>query len=135
MCPNGVSIQQAKDEFLTISRFAVVGVIATVIHVGIVWILITQISIEPLPANLVAFLTAFTVSFSGQYIWTFRSSRNWKSAIIRFFTIAFIGFLFNNVVLITLLAIGFLSDSHAAVLSACVIPVISYFAGRFWAFK
>ena len=135
MRPGGAIIDQTKQEVLTMSRFTLVGIIAACVHISIVWALITQISIEALLANLVAFLTAFIISFTGQYLWTFRSNRNWQSALIRFFLISLLAFALNNMALITLLDLGFMSDSLAAILSACVIPVITYLAGRFWAFK
>ena len=135
MRSNGTIIHQAKQEVLTMSRFTLVGIAAACVHIGIVWVLITQFGIETLFANLVAFLTAFIVSFSGQYLWTFRSKRNWQSALIRFFLISLLGFALNNIVLITLLDLGFMSDSVTAMLSACIIPVVTYVAGRFWAFK
>lgn len=112
-----------------------VGVAAACVHISIVWALITELGIEALLANLAAFLTAFSVSFMGQYLWTFRSKRYWQSAIVRFFLISLLGFAANNLVLITLLDMGVMSDSLAAVLSACIIPVVTYLAGRFWAFN
>jgi len=128
-------IHQAKKEFLTMSRFTLVGILAACVHISIVWTLISQLGIEALSANLVAFLTAFIVSFTGQYLWTFRSNQNWQSALIRFFLISLLGFALNNTVLIAVLSLGLMSDSLAAILSACVIPVITYLAGRLWAFK
>jgi len=117
------------------SRFTLVGIAAACIHIGIVWALITQLGIEVLLANLIAFLTAFLISFSGQYLWTFRSKRHWHSALIRFFIISLSGFALNNVVLIALLELGLMPDVITAMLSACIIPVFTYIAGRFWAFR
>jgi len=135
MRPGETIIQQAKKEVLTLSRFTLVGIAAACVHISIVWILISQLGIETLLANLAAFLTAFVVSFTGQYLWTFRSKRYWQSALIRFFLISLFGFAVNNIVLIILLDMGVMSDSFTAVLSACVIPVVTYLAGRFWAFN
>lgn len=135
MRPGGTLINQAKQEVLTMSRFTLVGIAAACVHISIVWVLITRLGLETLLANLAAFLTAFSVSFAGQYLWTFRSKRYWQSALIRFFLISLFGFAVNNIVLIALLDLGFMSDSLAAVLSACVIPVVTYLAGRYWAFK
>jgi len=135
MRPGGSIIHKARQEVLTLSRFTLVGITAAFVHIGIVWVLITQHEIETLLANLVAFLTAFMVSFTGQYLWTFRTKRYWQSALIRFFLISLAGFSGNNIVLISLLDMGVMSDSFAAILSACVIPIVTYLAGRFWAFN
>lgn len=135
MRPSGNIIHQAKQEVLTMSRFTLVGITAACVHISIVWALITQLGIETLLANLFAFLIAFIVSFAGQYLWTFRSKRYWKNALIRFFLTSLLGFMVNNIVLIAVLDMEILSDSLTAVLSACVIPLVTYLAGRFWAFK
>jgi len=135
MRPGGSIIHKARQEVLTLSRFTLVGITAACVHIVIVWVLITQLGIETLLANLVAFLTAFMVSFTGQYLWTFRTKRYWQSALIRFFLISLAGFSGNNIVLISLLDMGVMSDSFAAILSACVIPIVTYLAGRFWAFN
>jgi len=135
MHTGGTIFQQTKQEVLTLSRFSIVGIAAAFVHIGIVWALISQLGIEALSANLMAFLTAFFVSFTGQYAWTFRSKRNWRSALIRFFLISLLGFVLNNIVLITILDLGIMRDSLAAVLSAGIIPAVTYLAGRFWAFK
>ena len=135
MRPGGTIIHQAKQEVLTLSRFTLVGIVAACVHISIVWFLITYLGIEALLANLAAFLSAFIVSFTGQYLWTFRSKRYWQSALMRFFLISLFGFMVNNIVLIALLDVGIMSDSLSAVLSACIIPVVTYLAGRFWAFS
>ena len=135
MRPGGNIIHHVRKEVLTMSRFTLVGIVATCVHISIVWVLIEQFSIETLLANLAAFLTAFIVSFTGQHLWTFRSNRSWWSSLARFFPVSLFGFVLNNVVLISLLDLGLMSDSHAAILSACIIPVVTYLAGRFWVFK
>ena len=135
MCPDENIIHRARKEVLTMSRFTIVGIIATCIHISIVWVLIAQFRIEALLANLVAFLAAFIFSFTGQHLWTFRSKRSWRSALARFFPVSSFGFVLNNIVLISLLDMGYMPDSLAAMLSACVIPIVTFLAGRFWAFR
>lgn len=132
---NGAPLRRTLEELFTASRFALVGVVATSIHIGVVWILISQFMVAPFLANLIAFLTAFVFSFTGQYIWTFRSDRHWLSALARFFFIASSAFAVNNIVLISLLRSELMNSSLAAVLAVFVIPLFTYFSGRFWAFR
>ena len=122
-------------ELLMLSRFAIVGVAATSIHIGAVWILIRQFDVQPLLANLIAFGGAFAVSFIGQYRWTFRSEQDWSSALRRFFAVSACGFVLNNAALVGLLKSQLASPELSAALSACVVPLVTYMLNRVWAFK
>jgi putative flippase GtrA len=130
----GLAIQRAAEELLTVSRFSLVGIAAAGIHIGIVWILIAQTDISVLIANFVAFLVAFGFSFIGQYFWTFRSTSNLRRTLLRFFSVALGAFITNNLILVVLLNTQLLDDLLAAVFAVFVIPLITYLAGRFWAF-
>ncbi len=117
------------------SRFTIVGLAATATHLGIVWGLVTARALPPLPANLAAFLCAFVVSFTGQYFWTFRSTRNHYAALWRFFVVAGSAFLLNNVVLVGLLDAGVMPERWATVLAVLVIPPFTYLFSRIWALR
>lgn len=132
---NGTLRRRTLEELFTASRFSLVGIAATGIHIGLVWTLIAQFMASPFIANLTAFLFAFVFSFTGQYLWTFRSTRHWPSALTRFFSISFGAFVVNNFVLIGLLRLELIDSSLAAALAACVIPLFTYLFGRFWAFR
>lgn len=131
----GTAIWRAVEELLTAWRFTLVGVTAASIHVSVVWFLIARWDVDPMVANLVAFLFAFGFSFTGQYRWTFRSSHNWHNALTRFFVVALTALLINNIALFALLGLQVMRSSLAAMLAACIIPFFTYVASRFWAFR
>jgi putative flippase GtrA len=116
-------------------RFAVVGAAATLVHMLVVWLLIEQASLPPLLANLLAFLTAFAVSFSGHYLWTFGAPGNPVRAMRRLFVISGSAFAVNTVLLAALLRAGWLTPSAAAVIAAGVVPAITFVASRVWGFR
>ncbi|WP_285274606.1 GtrA family protein [Halopseudomonas bauzanensis] len=122
-------------ELLIAARFGVVGAAATTLHIGVVWALLTYSELPALLANLAAFLCAFTLSFAGNYIWTFSAPGSPGRAMRRFFLISMIAFIANSTVLITLLASGRLSPPLAAVASAAIVPGISFIASRLWGFR
>ena len=126
---------KVKREFFTVSKFTVVGVLAALVHIGVVWFLIEFFQWPPFVANLLAFLTAFSVSFTGQYYWTFRTNRVWHHALARFFTVSLAAFAVNNIVLAGLLDADLTSPALSAVVAAMVIPLFTYVLGRFWAFS
>lgn len=128
-------MDKMRKEFLLLSRFSIVGIIAAIIHIGLVWLFIAELNVEPVRANTFAFLIAFGVSFLGQYFWTFRTNQHWLRAIIKFFTVSFIAFGMNNLLLLSLLKIGIFTNTIAAIFSASIIPVVTYLFARFWVFQ
>jgi len=121
-------------ELFTAGRFALVGIAATATHMLVVWNLVEAGYFPVLGANLVAFLTAFGVSFAGHYLWTFRAPGKPIRAMRRFFAIAFSAFAVNSALLAGLLDGELLPERWAAVLAAAVIPLITYLASRAWGF-
>jgi putative flippase GtrA len=130
-----ITRQRTFIELLTIGRFAIVGVLATIVHIGIVWALIVYAELHTFVANFVAFLMAFTVSFSGHYYWTFYSKNNRWRAIKRFFFIAASAFMVNNIVLAGLLSVEQITPVFAAICAVFVIPVFTYVLSRLWVFR
>jgi putative flippase GtrA len=122
-------------EFLTASRFAIVGLAATAVHVVAVWTLLHTTNIPVYLATLCAFLIAFGVSFGGHYFWTFGVSGPLARSFVRFFLISLTGLGTNLVLLTLLMHSGRFSPSTCAVAGALVVPAISYCASRLWGFK
>lgn len=127
--------QRFVHELIVASRFAFVGIAATAIHMSIVWQLAGANSLPILGANLIAFLAAFGVSFTGHYIWTFSSPGRPKTAIRRFFIISGSGFVANTLLLAALVSSEWLTPRIAAVSSAALVPFFTYATSRLWGFK
>ncbi|WP_422617302.1 GtrA family protein [Rhodoferax sp.] len=122
-------------ELLIAARFGFVGIFSTSIHIMTVWLLLDESRMTPISANTLAFLIAFGFSFGGNYLWTFRSPGSPRRAIFRFFLIAASAFAANTLILAFLVHEGWFSPVVSAVLSASVVPVISFSASRFWCFS
>lgn len=114
-----------------LARFGGVGVLATLVHLGVAAALLgVWPSASPFLANLVAFLLAFQVSFWGHRHFTFRKD----GKAHRFFVLALGGFALNNGVLASLLAVSQLDGMTAIVIATFSVPLMVYLAARFWAF-
>lgn len=122
-------------ELLIAVRFGVIGIAATVLHIGMVWVLVGSTQLPALLANLIAFLCAFVLSFTGNYIWTFSTPGSPGKAMRRFFLISLGAFLVNSTLLAAILTSGWLSPRLAAVASASVVPGITFLASRLWGFR
>jgi putative flippase GtrA len=122
-------------ELLTASRFAIVGLAATAVHVVAVWTILQTTSIPVYLATCCAFLIAFTVSFSGHYFWTFGAPGSPMRSLVRFFLISLTGFGTHLVLLAVLLHTGYFAPATCAVAAAMIVPAITYGASRLWGFR
>jgi len=131
-----MNFKKISHEILTVARFGLVGVTATIIHMLVAAALITQVKIHPFLANTIAFSVAFFISFFGHYFWSFQSkAQSTNKAIKRFFLIAAGGFGFNTLVLATLLKSGITTPLLSTMIAIAVVPFMTFIASRFWAFK
>lgn len=119
----------------TAARFGLVGIAATAVHTLIALVLTATDVAHPLVANLIAFLTAFTVSFLGHHLWSFRGGRRWARRMIRFLAIALAGLAANSTALAGWLAWVPLPEELGIVVTVALIPLVSYLGARFWAFS
>ncbi|NQY96288.1 MAG: GtrA family protein [Henriciella sp.] len=72
-------------------RFGVIGVLATIVHAAILWILVETAGLRPSIATIFAFLGALNVSYFGHYYFTFRSTEPHRRALPGFVLTAVVG--------------------------------------------
>nr|WP_321445495.1 glycosyltransferase family 39 protein [uncultured Cohaesibacter sp.] len=122
-------------EFLTLMRFGIVGVGATLVHMSVAAGLVHFALANVFIANLAAYMTAFLVAFTGHFLWTFQKGAPLKQAIWRYFVISLSAFGANNLVLLGLVESGLVSKVTSVIIAAAIVPAISYVASRLWGFK
>ena len=128
------SVSKVSDALRQAGRFGLVGIAATLTHLGVAQI-VFRMSGEPLLANGVGFAVAFFVGLLGHYHFTFPGQKSPLRAFCRYGVIAVIGFLANNVVLIGLVAWGWVGEAFALSVAILVVPAGTYLASRFWGFS
>ena len=118
-----------------IFRFLVIGGSAAAVHWLVVLAVVSQTGMEPLIANIIAFLCAFSVSYFGHKNWTFEArDQAHGPAAVKFFTVAVTGFCINESVYALLLKgmhIHYLIGSAVAIVTAAVS---TYVLSQSWAF-
>jgi putative flippase GtrA len=122
-------------EVLTLGRFIIIGIAATLLHIGVALIALHFFGWAVFPSNLIAFLIAFVLAFIGHYHYTFRAAAQYHRALVRYFVISATAFAVNNVLLFALVKSGVLSDIVSVILAVAVIPLISFTASRLWGFR
>jgi putative flippase GtrA len=128
--------QRAIAEFLTLFRFGIVGAASTLTHLLVALIAYNQFGLAPLPANVIGFLFAFSVSFGGHSYWTFRGHEaELKASIVRLLIVSIFGFLLNNSILWVLVEKTALGGNQAIILAALIVPPVTYLLSKLWVFR
>ena len=114
------------------ASFSSIGLINTLIHLGVVVALVDGISFHPVPANALAFAIANVFSFFANTRWSFGNAPT-IARYRRFFLVSVAG------LAITVLFSGLAAaaDWHylAGVGLICIaLPLLSFFAHRSWTF-
>ena len=81
-----------KKVFWQLCRFGIVGVSAAVVNYLIVVVIVEYGHWQPLLANIVAYLLAFNVSYTGHRLFTFSHKAHEKSSLTKFFVVSLTGF-------------------------------------------
>jgi putative flippase GtrA len=116
--------------------FILVGTSAAGVHWVVAVLSVQYIHLNPLWANLIGWLVAFMVSFTGHYQLTFRYQRaGVKQAIRRFFLISTCGFAVNELSYAYFLATT--QISYEWLLAGILVAVAgaTFVASRIWGFK
>ncbi|MBB1625100.1 sugar translocase [Achromobacter sp. UMC71] len=119
-----------------VSLFIAVGCAAAATHWGVAVTCVEALGAAPLLANLIGWLVAFVVSFSGHYRLTFRHSHTpWTIAVRRFFFISAVGFVINESAYAWLLRVTAVRYDILLALILIALAVATFITSRLWAFR
>jgi putative flippase GtrA len=118
-----------------LSRFGLIGIIATAVHVSVGLGLHEVADMRPLWANLIAFCCALAVSFFGQTRLTFPDSTADGSAFVRFSVVAVSGLALNQTIVWAMTSIFGGPYWLALAIIVCTVPGITFLLLKFWALK
>lgn len=118
--------------------FGVVGITAMLVHLGSVALVLVPIGLEPLLANILAFLIAFQVSHAGHRRLTFAAAAVSTPAAQsrgRFFAVAVASFVLNELLYWALLRYTSLDYRVALCIVLLLVSALTFFLARYWAFS
>jgi putative flippase GtrA len=116
-------------------KFLIVGGIAATVHFCIVLLLVETLHLNPLLANIFAFLVAFVVSFTGQKMFTFADrQKSLKESIGPYFLISLTSFIANEFLFSVALYLFDLRYPLALFIVLIIVAVGTYFGSKYWAF-
>lgn len=117
-------------------RFGIVGICAAIINMLVVVWLVQKFNVQPLLANIFAFLIAFNISYNGHYYWSFANAkRKYRFFVSRFLVVAIISFVLNEGLFYIFLHLFSWYYVWALLLTLLIVPIFSFVCSKFWAFK
>lgn len=130
-------MKRDPDKYLSreLVSFVLIGAVATGTHILCLVVLVELFLWTALPASCVGALAGAFVSYWLNYHHTFRSTRPHQVALPRFLIVAAIAFVLNGALLTWLLQAFGLNYLLAQILTTLTILVITFSAGRWWAFR
>lgn len=118
-----------------LSSFVFVGATAALVHWLVVVLLVSSASWEPLTANVIGWLVAFNVSYTGHYFLTFRALQSGlKASLPRFFILSALGFLINESAYAILLRETTMPYEALLGMILVGVAVLTFIFSRLWAF-
>ena len=115
--------------------FAGVGAIGTAGHYLVLVLLVELFAVVPVAATTVAFVVGAIINYILNYRYTFSSDKPHLPAMSKFFTIAFVGMLFNGLAMdfgIRQLGVNYLV---AQILATIIVLQWNFFANKLWTFS
>lgn len=118
----------------SVFSFAAVGTLAALVHLLVFGLLKNHLL--PEIANLFAFLVAFSFSFAGHRLLSFRDAKtSIKESFQRFFLTSVAGFACNQLMFMILFRAMHWSDWMALVSALGMAALQTFALSRWWAFK
>lgn len=115
--------------------FGAVGITAMLVHLGCVALVLVPLGLDPLVANVIAFLMAFQVSHAGHQRLTFgHHDAPASRSRLRFFSVALASFILNELMYWALLRLTALDYRVALAMVLVAVAALTYIIARQWAF-
>ena len=114
--------------------FGVVGVAATLSHVGVAWLLIEGIAINAYLANTMGACVALIVSFLGNASFTFSTNRSFWSSAGRYVWVSLLSLTLTSIILALTRHYG-LSTVAYVIAVLITVPPATFFLAQLWAFS
>jgi putative flippase GtrA len=119
-----------------IFAFGSIGILAAVVNFAVLIFIVECFHWHPWPANILAFMLAFQVSFFGHHHWTFRgvSTAKKRHIWVRFLIVATFSMLMNQgLYAIYLYLIPWYG--LALFFTLATVPPITFVLAKLWAFR
>lgn len=116
-------------------RFGIVGSLAAAVHFSIVISLVEIAELQPLVANIFAFMISFQVSYFGHRRFTFAALTEHRVALPRLLLVSSSAFAANEGLYYLFLTLFHLPYALALFLVLAILPLLTFTISKVWVFR
>ena len=122
------------EDFWRLARFSIVGVVATVLHIGVAMIAVAAMGANPTVAAMIGFTAAFAVSYFGHFRFTFAAPGRHRDYLLKFAVSSLASLVLSTGMVWVATAILGIDYKPSLIALAVIVPVGNYLVNRFWVF-
>jgi putative flippase GtrA len=118
-----------------ITRYAIVGFLGTLTHIGILVALVEALHQEPVFSSTVGFMVALVLSYFLNRNWTFQTNLGHSYALTRYVIISLLGLLLNSGIMyltVNILGWWYLLGQFTVIL---IVPASNFWLNSSWSFR
>jgi putative flippase GtrA len=118
-----------------IFKYGVVGVLGTLVHIGVLAIMVEVFQVNAIIGSIIGFIGALLSSYLLNYHWTFESTHDHLSSFTRYLLVSLVGLGLNTLLMyltVTVLKWWYIYGQLTVIL---VVPATNYVLNRFWTFR
>ena len=133
--PDGPAVNiGGMTTFYQIVRFGLVGVLATLVHVGVAWSSLHFLHVVPVAANFMGFCVAIAFSMGGHAMFTFRQALTPAKAM-RFTVVSVSSLGFSSLLVLAGQHLSSLPEDAIVIGAALLTPAFTYMCHSLWTFR
>jgi putative flippase GtrA len=115
-------------------KFSAVGAVGTLAHYAVLVSLVQLLSVNVLVASSIGAIAGALVNYSLNYKWTFNSNRRHSEAMVKFFTVATVGFVMNGLFMGLFTKVLVFHYLIAQVMTTGIVLFWNFLANHYWTF-
>ena len=115
-------------------KFSAVGVVGTMAHYSVLVFLVQLLSVNVLVASSIGALVGALVNYLLNYKWTFNSNKRHSEAMVKFFTVAAVGFIMNGLFMMLFTEVLVFHYLIAQVVTTGIVLFWNFLANHYWTF-
>lgn len=125
----------AMAELMRVARFGFSGVVSTVIHAGVLFVLVDFLGLDPVVSTLPAFLVANINTYLMNRFWVFKARTGSATQFVVFFIVSIVSLLVNTLGMYIGTRILDLPYKITLVISVIVAAAITYLLHKVLTFR